>query len=266
MTRSVLPPILEFPGEGRAVIEPAELYRKKARIPSQIVLTFFKDRVDELLDRGEAKPLCRLPGEGDAIQVLQLERHGQQMGLVFPGVGAPLAACTLEELIALGGSDFIFCGGAGVLREDLDAGTLVVPVRALRQEGTSYHYQENGRYSEPTRKALQAVLETLDRRGVPHEQGLTWTTDAVFRETPELVSARREEGAITVEMEASALFAVARFRGVEIAGLLYGGDDVSGDKWDSRGWMTLRDVRASMVDLALEAVSRIAPEGGKKTG
>lgn len=255
MTQRDPPPILEFPGLGAAVIEPSVLYRKKARIPSRCVLTFFKDVADALLEQGEVQPLCVLPGEGAPVQVSRVERHGREMTLVFPGVGAPLAVCTLEELIALGASRFVFCGGAGVLRQDLGAGRLVVPTKALRQEGTSYHYQEKGRYAEPSRKALKAVLETLNRRGVPHEQGPTWTTDAVFRETPELVRARRKEGALTVEMEASALFAVARFRGVEIAGLLYGGDDVSDDRWDSREWMTLGDVRASMVDLSLDAVS-----------
>ena len=69
---------------------------------------------------------------------------------------------------------------------------------------------------------------------MPHDRGLTWTTDAFFRETPAKVARRREQGCITVEMEASAMFACAAFRGVVYGQLLYAGDDVSADEWDHR--------------------------------
>lgn len=134
---------------------------------------------------------------------------------------------------------------------------MIVPTEALRCEGTSYHYQQEGRSSEPSLEALEAILETLKKGKVPFIRGRTWTTDAVFRETESMVKRRRQEGCLTVEMEASALFAVARFRGVQLAGMLYVGDDVSGEVWDSRGWTSLSDLRAALVDLAVEAVCRI---------
>ena len=79
----------------------------------------------------------------------------------------------------------------------------------------------------------------------------TWTTDAFYRETPAKVRRRREEGCLTVEMEAAAFFAVAQFRGVPFAQLLYGGDDVSG-VWDFRAWTT-HAVREELFWLAAEA-------------
>ena len=83
--------------------------------------------------------------------------------------------------------------------------------------------------------------------------GKTWTTDAFYRETSAKVRLRKEEGCLTVEMEAAAFFAVACFRGVDFAQLLYGGDDVSGETWDSRDWVNRHSARESLFWLAAEA-------------
>ncbi len=182
----------------------------------------------------------------------------EDVALVFPGIGAPFAACTLEELICLGADKFICCGGAGVLNVHVEPGTIIVPTKALRDEGTSYHYQETGRYSEPSYEALVAIEKTLSAHRVSFIKGKTWTTDAVFRETAEMVKKRRAEGCLTVEMEAAALFAVARFRGVVLGQILYGGDDVSGVEWDTRGWMGLSSVRSQLIRMSVEAVKKVS--------
>ena len=87
--------------------------------------------------------------------------------------------------------------------------------------------------------------------------GKTWTTDAFYRETPAKVKRRKAEGCISVEMEASAFFAVAQFRGVQFAQILYAGDDVSGDKWDSRQWSDQVVAREQLLELAIEACLQI---------
>jgi len=92
--------------------------------------------------------------------------------------------------------------------------------------------------------------------GVPYDLGKTWTTDAVYRETPEKIRRRKAEGALTVEMEAAAFFAVAQFRGVSFGQMLYGGDDVSGTEWDTRGWHQRHDTREKLFWLAVEAAAR----------
>ena len=89
---------------------------------------------------------------------------------------------------------------------------------------------------------------------MPHEHGRTWTTDAFFRETRAKVDRRRDEGCITVEMEASAMFAAAAFRGAVYGQLLYAGDDLSDKEWDGRAWDQQHDVRDRLLDLALDAV------------
>src|SRR5262249_39200414 len=161
---------------------------------------------------------------------------GRRLTLFHPGVGAPLAAAMLEEAIALGCRRFVACGGAGVLDRSIALGHLIVPTAAIRDEGTSYHYLPPGRQVEPSPEGVSAIAVVLKRRGCAYLTGKTWTTDALYRETPGKVRQRREQGCLTVEMEAAALFAVTWFRGVTLAQILYGGDDVSGSEWDSRHW------------------------------
>jgi uridine phosphorylase len=88
---------------------------------------------------------------------------------------------------------------------------------------------------------------------VPYVLAKTWTTDAIYRETPGKIAARRDEGCACVEMEAAAFFAVARFRGVRFAQILYAGDDCSGAIWDARQWDARQPVRERLFWLAVEA-------------
>ena len=110
-------------------------------------------------------------------------------------------------------------------------------------------------------------METvLKNHNVPFITGTTWTTDAYFRETKGKIKLRKDvDQCITVEMEASAFFAVAAFRKIALGQLLYAGDDVSGDKWDFRDWVNNKSVREKLVWIAREAVEALALETSKST-
>ena len=90
---------------------------------------------------------------------------------------------------------------------------------------------------------------------MPFDVGKTWTTDGVYRETRARVDRRRAEGCITVEMEASALIAVARFRGVRLAQVLYAGDTLAGEVYDSRGWNHDVSTRENLFWIAADAAA-----------
>ncbi len=246
-------PILEHPGGGRAVIEPSALLARKPRVPERCVLCFFLDVLKRRSRQGQLEPLLKLRGEGEPIQVFRLGKGPGACTVSFPGLGAPFAAAVIEELIALGGRKFVVCGGAGVLDSSIAAGEVIVPTSAVRDEGTSYHYQRGGRVSRPHRDAVRAIERACRERGLTFRKGLSWTTDAVYRETRKMVRRRRAEGCLVVEMEAAALFAVARFRRVVLGQVLYAGDDVSGSDWDRRDWDRLRRTREDLFDLALAA-------------
>ncbi len=173
----------------------------------------------------------------------------------MPVGGAPSAAA-LEELIALGCRSFVACGGAGVLRP-LPLGDLVLVTSALRDEGASYHYLPPSRVVDSDGHAVTVLRDTLTDLGVPFTEGRTWTTDAIYRETPERIRRRTEEGCVTVEMEAASVAAVARFRGVRLAQVLYGGDDLTGEVWDERSWQSRHDVRDRLIRIAATAALRL---------
>ena len=244
-----------------AVLEPAAAVPRKnvvpAGIPERCVLCFFHDAIAALVADGTLTRMTELRTEMSPQPVYELEESGQRLTLVHPGLGAPMAAAFMEEMIALGCRRFIACGGAGVLRSDIAVGHLVVPTAAVRDEGTSYHYYPPSREMTPAPAAVDAIRSVLDERGIGYLAGKTWTTDGLYRETPDRVARRRAEGCLTVEMECSAFCAVARFRGATFGQILYGGDDVSGLEWDRRGWDRQTGVRRMLLHLAAEACLRI---------
>jgi uridine phosphorylase len=244
-------PLLEFDHE-EAKVKAADIVA--GTIPDRVVLSFFAEVIEERCGEGRADLAHELRWEGITTKVFALMTARGRVGIVHPGVGAPLAAGVLEELIALGGRYFVACGSAGSLVPGQAMGHIVVPVSALRDEGTSYHYLPTSRFVTADPVASDALIRCLNRYGLPYTAGPTWTTDAPFREVAERVERRRREGCLTVEMEAAALMAVAAHRGVPLACYLYAGDDLSSGKWEPRGWRS-STARRQLFDLAVEAVA-----------
>lgn len=247
-------PLEEFDPSPDAVINPS-IHPPRLGFPTRAVTCWFGDvvrRRTEGLD-----PVHQVPFEHGDHPICVIQHRGVDIALVSPGVGAPAAVTSLEVLISLGATNIIGCGGAGIVRPGFDVGHVIVPTGAVRDEGTSYHYAPPTADVTPHPRALAAIDDVLTEAGVPHDRGLTWTTDAFFRETPAKVARRREQGCITVEMEAASMFAAAAFRGAVYGQLLYAGDDVSAAEWDHRHWEKQVSAREHLLDLALDAVLRL---------
>lgn len=245
-------PILEFDPTPRAVIEPGE-HIERLDVPLHCVPCFFREVIEDLVARRLARQVACMHSELGDHPLYETAVDGKRLGVYLPGLSAPFAAGLLEEVIATGCTKFIACGGAGVLDKEIAVGHIVVPTAAVRDEGTSYHYLPPGREVAASPEAVAAIEGVLKARGIPYVVAKTWTTDAFYRETEEKVKLRRSEGCLTVEMEAAAFFAVAKFRGVTFGQILYGGDDVSGCDWDGRKWQGRRDIREALFRLAAEA-------------
>jgi uridine phosphorylase len=253
-------PILEFDPARTAMIEPSiHLCSPGADgaavdMPERAVVCFFGDVVAEVAAERGARRVVDLVSEHGRHTVWEIEADGGERVAFFqPGIGAPLAAFFLEEAICYGVRKVVACGGAGALVPELVLGHPIVVTGAVRDEGTSYHYLPPAR-TVRTDPSVVATLETVLRRSdVPYTAGLTWTTDAPYRETPGKVAARREEGCLTVEMEAAALLAVAGWREVSLGQYLYAGDALHGEEWDHRDWMSAGEVRRRLFWLAVEA-------------
>jgi len=249
-------PILDFDPSRGAIIEPSRIVRP-IDVPEHCVLCFFRDVIEKLGRRPDARLLSERTWECGSYPLYELDLDGRRLAAFHMPVGAPLAVGMLEELIALGCRKFIACGGAGVLDKEIAVGRILVPTMAVRDEGTSYHYLPPSREVAASPEAVAAIEAILKDRGIDYLEVKTWTTDAPYRETPAMVARRRAEGCLTVEMEAAAFFAVARFRGVILAQMLYAGDDVSAADWDTRDWVSRASVRDRLFSLAAEACLRL---------
>lgn len=245
-------PLLEFDGAEEAIIEPSRLVRRQD-VPEACVLCFFGDVIASLQREHRLRIAALFSGEGGTFPLFTLGIGDACIGLFQSPLGAPAAAGFLEELIAAGCRRLVACGGAGVLQPDIAVGHVIVPDAAVRDEGTSYHYLPPSRTVTADEACVAALVRVLERRHVPYLRGMTWTTDACYRETRSAVERHRAEGCLTVEMEAAAFMAVARFRRVAFAQLLYSGDDLSGTSWDGRSWVSRRSVREQLLWLAAEA-------------
>lgn len=113
----------------------------------------------------------------------------------------------------------------------------LVPYKALRDEGTSYHYAPPSRFIDIDEKARKAIEKTILEHKMNYLEIITWSTDGFFRETKEKVAYRKEEGCSTVEMECSALAACARLRDVIWGMILYTADSLAdAEAYDPRNW------------------------------
>lgn len=248
-------PILEFDDDKPALLEPKNVIQKNDEMPERCIICFFQDVINDLLNKEEIVEIDSMNSEMGKHPIYLIKKTTPAIALFHPGIGAPLAVGMLEETIALGGKKFIACGGAGSLDSSHAMGKIIIPISAIREEGTSYHYMPPGVEVAPTDVALAAVKKTLSTAGIPFNLTKTWTTDAVYRETKGKIKRRKEMGCQCVEMEAAALFAVARFRNVEIAQILYAGDDLSGEFWEAREWNKQKNIRKKLLELSITACS-----------
>jgi uridine phosphorylase len=185
------------------------------------------------------------------MPIYEMDYKGKKIHLFLGYVGAAGSAAFLEELIALGFNKFIVCGGAGVLRKDIAVGHLIIPTSAIRDEGVSYHYLPPAREVDCNPEIVAKIEAEFNKDKIEYIKAKTWTTDSFYRETEKKIALRKSEGCVTVEMEAAAFFAVAKFRDVKLGQILYGGDDLSDVAWDSRKWHNRVEIRENLVDISI---------------
>ncbi len=190
---------------------------------------------------------CSRPAAG-FFDLYQIAPGGRtSLTLAGPFLGAPQAVMGLEKIIALGAERIWILGWCGSITPDLRIGDLVIPTKALSDEGTSRHYPVGRRRSKTDKKLNQVLMKALSMEGHPYHLGTLWTTDAPYRETPKKILGFRQRGAIAVEMEMSALMRVALYRGVRLAGILVVSDELFTLTW-----------HAGFSDLKLKQSSRLA--------
>ncbi len=221
------PPIVAHPTGEQSVFLPENLLERAASmmdkdhggLPRCCLLDFDGELVPVARERFAATPCAVWPCFHTVLY--RMERDGMEMGLIGGTVGAPFAVLVAEQLIACGCRHIVGYSSSGAISERLALPCFVVPERALRDEGTSYHYLPPARWALGRGLLPEVIARHVAACGLPVHRGATWTTDAPYRETPTQIEQHRGDGILTVEMEAAALMALAEVQRAEIASLLH---------------------------------------------
>lgn len=224
-------------------------------VPKAVIFCVNKELLNYILKNNEYDEV-----EGFFASCYFLRKENMLVVSKF-GIGAPTTISLLEELIAYGIKNFISIGNAGGISPDVNIGDIVVCEKAIRDEGVSYHYVPAAKYAHSSSNMTKVLKEVLVNENVDFHSGVSWTTDAFFRETIEEVKHYQQEGVLTVEMEASALFAVADYRDVNISVLFTISDSLADLKWEPK-WHS-PEVKYSYEKLfkaSVETINKIESE------
>lgn len=246
-------PILEFDDSKTAKLNPTT-WAGKPFETDRLIITFFPEVMDKLAAEGRITLERKIGGENPVLIYRFLDAD---ILITLGYVGCPACAGNLDLFNAMGITRVMFCGGGGVLDKDIEVGQILLVDGAIRDEGFSYHYIEPSRYIYTDPETTKKIARYLEDHSVSYLRGLTWTTDAIFRETNDRIARRKAEGAKIVEMEQAGCIAVAQFRGFKYGALIYGGDDVSQEEWSNRGWRSREGIRYDLVTLCKELVTII---------
>ena len=251
-----LPPILDSKDPASpSVFEPAALLREARR--------------QKGLSEAAVPPVCILDPDGDVVRRLNNTRRatrsrtwpcyhtelyefqlaGRTAGIIGCAVGAPFAVLVAEELFASGCRMLLSLTSAGQIVAAGDPPYFVIIERALRDEGTSYHYAVPSAFAEADPRLVATAVRAVGKAGLRAYVGSSWTTDAPFRETAVAVQAARAQGILAVEMEAAALYTFARTRNAAVLCLAH---------VTNRMGITEGDFEKGEADGSAEALSLLA--------
>jgi uridine phosphorylase len=218
-----LPPILTHKDpHAPSVFAPAALLRDARRqkglplanVPPVCILDPDGDILRRLKATGQAKRFDSWPCYHTELYTFDLA--GAPTGIIGCVVGAPFAVLIAEELFACGCEFLLSLTSAGQIVPAGSTPYFVVIERALRDEGTSYHYLSAAEFASADPHLIETVMRALKRRELSVVVGSSWTTDAPFRETPDAIARARAKGVLAVEMEAAALYAFAQAKSVPV--------------------------------------------------
>lgn len=228
-------PILEFDTVQSAIIDPTH-ENLGLCLPSKCIFAFLGDYLDEFAQKNHARQVSEFISATKRYPIYVLEHGGEEIVLCQAPVGAAPATQILDWLIGYGVKKIVSAGSCGCL-EAFSEGTFLIPKKALRDEGTSYHYAPPSRFIDLNPVVRNAIKTAICEHGMRCCEVITWSTDGFYRETKEKVDYRRQEGCAVVEMECAALAACAAFRGADFGMLLYTADSlVDADRYDPRHW------------------------------
>ncbi|MBQ7351286.1 MAG: nucleoside phosphorylase [Clostridia bacterium] len=247
----------EFDESKKAVINPEFFHKPLEGMPKTCVTFFSKSVMQQVIETFNAEIIAdEIENATAKFPVYKINVNGTDIAIFHSAVGAPACVGNAEELISLGVKNILAVGCCGCLSNDIEEYSIIIPTSAIRDEGTSYHYAKAEDETIINPKMVDIIENVMNSHNINYKKGKTWTTDAIFRETSNKVKDRISQGAITVDMECSAMNVLCKFRNVNYGQIFYGADNLAGEEYDPRTIMTIRtkneDAKQKIISLALE--------------
>lgn len=217
-----------------ALFSPSDTTKKIKHFPEICVSTFSENIIQKFSSLDDTEKIAELYTANGIIPVYKIRYKDTDIAFYLSRVGAPACVAGFEEIVAMGAKKFVLFGSCGVLDEDKVKNNIIIPISAVRDEGTSYHYIAPSPEIDADPHSIQILEDVLKSCGCPYVKGKTWTSDAIYRETLPLIQERRQEGCLVVEMECASMLAVAKYRNISFIQFLYGADNLSSDTWEIR--------------------------------
>ena len=249
----------EFDETIKSTFDPDEVEKRIDGFPKIGVSCWSKTLIDQLVEKFDVEEIALTSNGNSRLPIYKINYNGIDVALFMSRVGASACVVEYEELFAMGLEKVIVFGTCGVLNKEINDLAIIIPNNAVRDEGTSYHYVKAERTIEVNVKHKEEFIELLNEHNYSYTIGKVWTTDAPYRETRNKVLKRKEEGCICVDMECSALSALAKFRNKEIFQFFYAADNLDSEKWDKRSLSdnNLLSEKEKIGLLALEFTSKL---------
>jgi len=241
-----------------AVISPEMFYGVHDKFCDICVVTFMDKVLQYVLDNFSCTCISNVSLDRGPVPIYTFNYKGKRIAIFLTSSTSAGAGTCLEEANCLiGATKYIFFGSCGSLSRDITAGKIIVPDRAYRDDGFSYHYCPASDYIEV--KNADFLMRELTSMGIPCVKGGTWTTDGLYRETRGNMEKRKAEGCLAVEMEVAGIQAVCDFRGLELYDFLMSGDLLDAPEWDKRILSSKEehDEQVKCLHIALELALRL---------
>lgn len=250
----------EFDDTRNAVINPDMIFAPVKNFPETVVSVFSHQLFYRIAEFLGGRVIAETHDVDGVWPVYEVNYLGKRFAFYKARLGASACVGCFEDVIAMGAKRIILLGNCGVLDSTIRDCGIIIPSKAIRDEGTSYHYAPAADFIDVNTQYKEEFKAVLRDHGYSYVEGTTWTTDGFYRETRAKVEARKKMGAVCVEMECAAMQAMCSFRGVEFFQFLYAGDNLDHSDWEPRSLSgdARLDDKEKIVLLAFELARRIS--------
>ncbi|MGL6185066.1 MAG: nucleoside phosphorylase [Clostridium chrysemydis] len=224
----------EFDKNKSAVINAFDIVKSIDGFPKIAVSCFSRVTFDRLVCELKGVKIASTCTANMEIPIYKVIYQGLEVALFMSYVGAAGCVAVMEDIFAMGVQKIIAFGTCGVLDLSIEDCSIIIPNRAIRDEGTSFHYAPPSDEIAVNVKYTDLFVNILEKNQLKYTVGKVWTTDGIYRETREKVNLRKSQECICVDMECSAVAALSQFRDKDIFHFFYAADNLDSEEWDAR--------------------------------